>query len=197
MLSTVLVGLFTAFSLLIVGMVRRRKTSTALAPLHPIRKGFLEVIRKKPGIRFTALINETGANRGTGHYHLGVLERVGAIHTIRGDQSARYFPVDLDRGDAPLMAVLMQGRVRELVQTILEDPGIKQHDLTKALGMSRRVVGKYAKLLVNKNLVREEPAARTKRYFPTDQLGRIIKDLERAEAASSAPPSGARGGTGP
>ncbi|MFO1536027.1 MAG: winged helix-turn-helix transcriptional regulator [Thermoplasmatota archaeon] len=52
-------------------------------PPHPRRELILAVIEEQPGMSFRALERATGLKRGTLHYHLLALLRMGSIWTTR------------------------------------------------------------------------------------------------------------------
>jgi predicted transcriptional regulator len=60
-------------------------------PPHPRRDLILAVIEEQPGLGFRALERATGLKRGTLHYHLLALMRMGCIWTVRHGQCLRHF----------------------------------------------------------------------------------------------------------
>lgn len=137
----------------------------------------MDWIRRRPGIRLSGLWKELGANRGTAHYHLLVLERAGAVQALREGRSTRYFPPETPESELAPLALLLRGRVLEVAHLVLSAPGISQGDLTSALDISRRVFREYADLMTEMDLMDEVRDSRRKRYFPTAALAKLLESM--------------------
>lgn len=167
----------------LIGMVWRSKTSPKEAPKHPVRRILLKLVRNEPGIRLSQVCQSLGTNRGTAHYHLGVLVRIGALDCLKGQRSARYFPASTEQ--MPVVAFLLRGRVFEVARFLQDQPGISQRDLTKNLRISRKVFREYANKLLEHEMVVEVRQAKLKLYYPTERLGQALGEIERRDAIAS------------
>ena len=174
-------------------MVRRAKTAPENALRDPTRRKLLALILGAPGTRFATLCRTVGLNRGTLRYHLLVLERIGAIRTFRSEHLARYFPPNAESSDIRVTSFLLRGRVLEVVQAMVNQPGISQRELTKGLGLSRKVFRDYADELVQQGLVDEVWESRLRKYYATPRLAGAIDGVRATNnlsGTSGNPPGG-------
>jgi len=146
----------------------------AFAKNHPVRRRLLEIILRRPGVRLATLWKELDANRKTAKYHLMVLERAAIVAAFEAERVTRYFPARIGPEERPLVALLLRGRVLEMIHQVIRNPGISQIELRKALTMSRKVLRDYANLLVEKQLVTEVREPHSCRYFATARLEQVL-----------------------
>jgi predicted transcriptional regulator len=170
-------------------MTRRAKTSPERAPLNPIRRKLIELIQERPGARLLDLWQEMRSHRGTAHYHLEILERVGAVQSFHRDGATRYFPGSYSPLEARQMTLLMRGYVLEVVREILEHPGIAQEDILHTVDISRKVFRAYADALKHEGLLEERRDGRAKRYSATPELSRLYERLKPPTGPSAAGPA--------
>src|SRR5207237_246890 len=124
-------------------------------PPNPLRHSVLESVRANPGILQSELAASLACNRGTLRYHLETLARCGQVHFVRHGQRSAVFPAGADPREHHALAVLQRGRTRELAALVLSDPGITQTRVAQRLGLSRKILRKYADRMLEQGLVRE------------------------------------------
>ncbi len=175
LIPALLLGLgATAFA---IGVQRFGDPSTVVR--HPVRQTLLDLIRRRPGAQAAALRRALDANRGTINYHLRMLERAGVVRVNRHQHATRYFPLSERDERVPIVAVLLRGRIVEVVRAIVLSPGISQKQLTRNLPISRKVLRDYADDL-GPELLQEVRESRTLRYYPTPRLMDAVRDMKRS-----------------
>src|SRR5687768_16673711 len=50
---------------------------------HPLREQLVDEVKKHPGSRLLDVAEATGSKRSTAKHHLGILEQVGLVKTVR------------------------------------------------------------------------------------------------------------------
>lgn len=169
-------------------MARQKKTALDRAARHPFRRRVMTIIQDRPGIRIGELWKMLGANRGTTRYHLKFMEHVGAIEVVHGEKSVRLFQSGADETALVRMAILLRGRILEVVDEVVRRPGSIQRQITETLCISRKVLCHYVKLLRSSGLLKETREAKTRRYFPTPALEKSLAAL-RNRADGAVPPT--------
>src|ERR1041385_7241391 len=162
-------------------MARRRQTSSDVVLENPLRRSLFDRILRRPGLRLRELVRNPDEPRGTVHYHLDILERAGALKSRHEGGATRYYPATMDDRAARQIGLLLRGRVLEVVMEIARQPGIGQDQLVRTRRISRKVLRDYVPRLVEAGLLSVEQGPRTKYYQPTDELRRMLDELERGD----------------
>lgn len=170
------------------GMVGRDKTRGDRVLEHPVRRRLLDRLRRRPGVRLHEVWKALGMPRETAEYHLYVLERGGAVKSTPAAGARRFFPAGMREIDA--RAVLMIDGAYELAACVARHPGVRQWEIRKRMGWSRKVFRDYAELLAREGLITELREWRDRRYFPTSRLERVLP------AVRGGGPGGGDGGPG-
>lgn len=160
------------------GMVQRSATQPENLRLHPLRERIVDMIRREPGKNITGILRELGSTWGTVQHHLYLLERAGILSSSSHGREHHYFHGQPEDADRRRLALLRRGRVPQLVQLVAQEPGRMQQELTKQLGMSRKVFREYIDLLVQAELIQEVREAKVRRYYATARLQRIVSGEE-------------------
>lgn len=155
-------------------------------PEHPLRRRLLDLIRDRPGVRLSTLWRAIDVSRGTAQYHLEVLERTRKVEARRESKNlTRYFPPGIEPRELVLLSILRRGRVLEFLREIGEQPGVTQTDLGKRLLTTRRILRRYADLLVQEELLYEVREAKVKRYFLTPHVRQLLDRLDETQAGAA------------
>lgn len=196
MQTAVFVLTIGAFVTLALGFAWLGNSARDQVTKHPLRRRLLDMVRRRPGVRMAEIWQTLEANRGTAKYHLLILERANAVEAVRTKRITRYFPSGVGPDERSLLALLLRGRVMELVRAITRNPGFSQRELTGSLAMSRKVFRRYVDLLIESRLLNEIHEPHLRRYYPThrldDALQRIAKRENTREVAET--PEGPPGG---
>jgi predicted transcriptional regulator len=161
----------------VFGMVRRRKTRVHNLPKHPARRRIIEFVFRRPGARFTTICDDLEINRGTGAYHMRLLEDAGIVEGVSDRRRHHYFPPGLPDDLKQALLLLNRGRVLDIVLKVAEEPGIVQRDLLEQVDVTRGMLRQYLDDLQEAKLIRERAAARNKKYYATPQLVDLLQML--------------------
>jgi predicted transcriptional regulator len=172
---------------LAAGMVRRSKTLPGNVHKHEARGKILDALRSDPGKNLQALCDDLHLTRGTASYHLYVLERAGAIGSVTTPHTTHFFPSEAGSEERAGLAVLRRERALEVVQQVIDRPGIVQRELLAQIGMSRKVFRDYKRDLLREGLIQEERRDRHCHYAPTSKLVRLLGVLEHDGAEPAEP----------
>ncbi|MEA3189839.1 MAG: Helix-turn-helix domain [Thermoplasmata archaeon] len=152
-----------------------------------MRAGILEIVHRSPGILQGRLVDEAGCSRATVRHHLAALHRAGLVRVVSSSQRAAVFPATMQFFDQDAWAALQRGRTLELAQKVRREPGLVQSDITRQLGMTRKVFRKYVDAMLAQGLLEEVEEPPFKTYYPTSALLRILDS--RDEPATAQPPT--------
>jgi DNA-binding MarR family transcriptional regulator len=115
------------------------------------RKDIYDYIVSNPGVYFSSIMKDLKLKNGVTSYHLAMLEREGYIKSMHIGLYRRYFVNGVSTGDIP------QSKIRrEIIQTIVDNPGISQTNIASNLGVSNQVVNYHIGILRKSNFIRLE-----------------------------------------
>ncbi|HLE46889.1 MAG TPA: winged helix-turn-helix transcriptional regulator, partial [Candidatus Thermoplasmatota archaeon] len=138
------------------------------------RHAILATIAKNPGTSISELRKVLGVGWGTVQHHLRLLVAAGFIRTVTEGRCRRLFPAEAPAEQSYRVALLRRARILELAKAVIGAPGRIQRELARELGMSRKTMRRSVDLLVDAGLIHEVRLPRTRQYFPTSLLGRIM-----------------------
>lgn len=193
MLETLL-GLLASFAFLggALGMARR-KTHAPPDPLdQPRRRLILAALQRNPGANVSALCRELDAGWGTIQHHLQFLKRAGLVKSVMMGRGHQHYLPDQAGSALEKLALLKNGRMPELVEAILAEPGVLQRDLVARLAMHRKVIRRYLDLLKADGLIVETRHLRHLQYHATPALEALKTQVEPHPAAPEGPSGPAR-----
>lgn len=167
-------------------VVHRRKVKE-----HPTRNLILNLLSERAGATITDLCRAVGAGWGTVQHHLYLLRRAGLVKSVMQGRTHVFFGENATLTTLQQQAVLLRGRVRELVTIVLRQPGIGQLELTQRISMSRKVLRAYVELLTTHGLLEERRRSKYREYFPTPALLSLAASIVGSTAfpASSEQPA--------
>lgn len=174
-----------SLALVAFGMARRRRKTPEEALQNPVRRTLFGRIVLEPGLRLKELFDPKTEPRGTIHYHLSILERVGALTSRFEAGARRYYPADMNPRDLRQRNLLLRGRMLEFVREVAAHPGIGQDQLVRTRKISRKVLRDYVPRLLEEGLLRVEPGTKTKYYHPTEDLHRILRKIDTPPAPAA------------
>ena len=129
------------------------------------RKRIYERITEKPGIHFRGIQKDLGLEVGTLSHHMNILEREQLIVSEQDRNNRRFWVAGVNRD----LEQVRLSRIQEnILKEIQDEPGITQVQISKRLGVSRKVVFYHVKFLTSSEMVSEEKVKRRAHYYPTD-----------------------------
>ncbi|MGQ9583753.1 MAG: winged helix-turn-helix transcriptional regulator [Thermoplasmatota archaeon] len=126
---------------------------------HMVRELIFGYVLTHPGANFSQIMRELNLKNGVLAYHLGTLERVRMIRSMREGAFRRYYPCS--SGGTP---VEME---RVVLRKICELPGAPVGALIEELGLDRSALDRHILSLVRKGLVRVERRGKRSLLFAT------------------------------
>ncbi|MBI2077273.1 MAG: helix-turn-helix domain-containing protein [Euryarchaeota archaeon] len=175
----------------IVALARHWWTHKEHLQEHPVRRTILATIAASPGTSISELRTSLGAGWGTVQHHLRLLVEARLVRAVTEGRCRRLFPAEAPAEQSYRIALLRRARILELAKAVVGAPGRIQRELARELGMSRKMIRRSVDLLVDAGLIREVRLPRTRKYFPTSLLGRIVdRDLEARGPAFGRRPGG-------
>ncbi|WP_221056839.1 winged helix-turn-helix transcriptional regulator [Methanoculleus chikugoensis] len=143
-----------------------RRIAKRAALEHETRTAIYDHIRAHPGIRLGTLAEDLGINRGTLRYHLGILQEFGMVAAAAvGGQTGyfenrqRYSPLE-----AKVLIHLKNPNTRDILFTLLEEPGASRRDLAERLGITASSVSWHLRRLSGDGVVLREKSGADVRY---------------------------------
>lgn len=126
------------------------------------RSAILSCVERHPGIHLRKIERHTALPLGQVLYHLDRLERMGLIGSLRDSGFRRFYSsADISRSEKPVLAALRHAVPRQLVMTLLEEPGLLHKELQARLGVAGSTLTFHLQRLVASGVidrVREAPA---------------------------------------
>ncbi|MFA5895326.1 MAG: hypothetical protein WC985_00265 [Thermoplasmata archaeon] len=152
----------------------------ALAVLHHSRIAREEILQRKiralmyehilnhPGASFSAVRDALGLQNGVAAYHLGVLEKLGFVHSESRRRHRWYYP----NGDVSLWREMPLTPLQaSIINQVQESPGIGVRELARALARRPSSVGYNVKALAREGILRTHRDGRRIRCFLSEGAG--------------------------
>ena len=113
------------------------------------RKNIYDYIASNPGIYFSSIMKELKLKNGVTSYHLAMLEREGYVKSKYIGLYKRFYVNGASTQDVP------QSKIRrEIIQIIMDNPGITQTKIASSLGVSNQVVNYHIGILGKANFIK-------------------------------------------
>ncbi len=141
---------------------------------QPVRKRLMGLIRRSPGIHASEICRETGEAWGTVQYHLSLLQNNEMVMSMEIGRTKRFYSPDAAGSRMEMIGMLSHGRRAEIARFILDNPGLRQVDVCKAVAVSRKTFRSSMAGLVDAGLVAEHKGLQTNRYFPDEALAPLL-----------------------
>ena len=140
-------------------------------------------ILTNPGIHLRRLARDLNVNLSTLRYRLDTWEKQGLIVSRKEQNLKVYFVSDrLSTDDKAITHLLQQKRFRDIILTILINPGATHAKLMGKLDLKPSTLTKYIKVIEKEGLVRHERQGREKHYHLNDEenLTRMLLSYRRS-----------------
>lgn len=146
------------------------------------RRRVLRTVRDNPGIHKSDLGRRLRLGWGTICYHLSVLAENGEISELERGRRKHIFPASVPERQKPWLAALRDDDRCAVLGALKQRPGSRLTDLSRDLGVSRKVVRAHLTYLDDQGLVRGEGSHRMRYMLDEVTLAdveAILDDLER------------------
>lgn len=145
---------------------------------NPIRDDILQVVGDQPGISASELGRRLECGWGTLVYHLTVLERLQLVSSTREGRHKRFFVQGrINYSDKGAVALLANPAARIILDAVRSSPGIIQKELSDRLGLSPGTIAWHIDRLTSQGLVVREEDGRSVRYYPSERLLQLTRQL--------------------
>ncbi len=145
---------------------------------NPLRDDILEAVESSPGISASELGRRLACGWGTLVYHLTVLERMQLLSSAREGRHKRFFVQGrINYSDKGAVGLLANASAKTILDAIRETPGVIQRDLGRRLSLSPGTVAWHVDRLAQAGLVVREEEGRVVRYYPSQRLHELTKQL--------------------
>ena len=148
---------------------------------NEIRLRILEFVKRNPGARFINIVRETGINRGTALYHLGVLEYFDMISKFRSGGYTLYFQNNgmYSSREKIVSLVLQEPTQRHIVEFLSKNEGATRGELANALDLSGSTITWHTAILKKYAIIQIEKDGAKKKHYLNKEILPIIKRLSR------------------
>jgi DNA-binding MarR family transcriptional regulator len=113
------------------------------------RRNIYDYIASNPGAYFSSIMKNLKLKNGVTSYHLAMLEREGYIKSTIMGLYKRFYVNGASTKEFPLSKIR-----REILKTIVDNPGISQTDIASKLGLSNQVVNYHIGILKEANIIK-------------------------------------------
>ncbi|HVM45784.1 MAG TPA: winged helix-turn-helix transcriptional regulator [Candidatus Thermoplasmatota archaeon] len=153
------------------------------------RKRIYEHVEAHGGAHLREIGRKCDVPLGTALYHLDRLEAEGLITVRRDGRYKRYFAANgLGRREKDLLSAFRHAVPRRIGAALLERPSLTQRELCEAIGVSRSTLSFHVNSLIDKGILRREPARPENKYVLDDvELTRAILTKYRDSLGDFAP----------
>lgn len=140
------------------------------------RRRIYETILCFPGLHFRGIQRKTKYGHGSLKYNLDVLEKEGAIESVKYGRVLRYYPSGIDEEAKKLLALLRLKSVRRILLYLLTHSRARPGDIAKDLKLSPSTITWHMRRLVEHGVVRVEEKDGEKVYavHREDELRRTL-----------------------
>jgi predicted transcriptional regulator len=111
------------------------------------------MVVKFPGIRYRELMRLARLTNGVMSYHLGVLEKIGAIKIDRRGGVTRFYPTSMSEYDRSIIGRLRQRTARQIVLFLLQNESITFNDIVAHVKYAPSTVSWHLKKLQEIGLI--------------------------------------------
>ena len=153
------------------------------------RKRIYEHVEAHGGAHLREIGRKCDVPLGTALYHLDRLESEGLITVRRDGRYKRYFAANgLGRREKDLLSAFRHAVPRRVAAALLERPALTQRELCEVIGVSRSTLSFHVNSLIDKGILRREPARPENKYLLEDvELTRAILTKYRDSLGDFAP----------
>lgn len=131
------------------------------------RKRIERHIETHPGVHFNELVRSTNIASGQVQYHVYRLLRSDCIVQESLYGRSHYFPPEYDEWDRRAIAMLRRETAREILVTLLAEPGARPNDVASRLDLPRSTLEYHLDQLIEQDLVDKEVESGRVRLYST------------------------------
>lgn len=167
--GAVAAGLFGTAGILFPGA--SRFTSPAEVLRHDVRKRLYAALQEGAGATLTQLTTRLDLTATNTLWHLRKLEQANLVRTRRFHGTNLYYVVEggvQQRAMTVRVAVLAVENARDIVRHVVENPGVHQRELARAIGVNPGTIRWHVRKLIDAGVLVEEPRGATRAYYATD-----------------------------
>lgn len=133
------------------------------------RKRIFEHVEANGGCHLREIGRKCDVPLGTALYHLDRLEAEGLLTVRRDGRYKRYFAANgLGRKEKDLLSAFRHAVPRRIAAALLEIPTLTQRELCAIIGVSRSTLSFHVNSLIDKEILRREPARPENKYALLD-----------------------------
>jgi DNA-binding transcriptional ArsR family regulator len=133
------------------------------------RRRIVEFVRANPGLHMRELASRLDMAVSTLEYHGYQLVKHGHLVTRESAGFKAYYPGEgMDRRDKDILYLVRHEAPRRICSHVLLNPGATPKDVRETLSMSAPTLSFHLNKLRGANVLREEPAGRTKLLYVND-----------------------------
>ncbi|MGB0652436.1 MAG: winged helix-turn-helix transcriptional regulator [Thermoplasmatota archaeon] len=133
------------------------------------RRRIVQFVEGNPGLHLRALADALDMPVSTLEYHCYQLVKHGHLATREGAGHKAFYPAEgMDRRDKDILYLVRQGPPRRICTHLLTHPGATPKELRPAAGVSAPTLSFHLNKLRGAQMIREEPAGRTKKLYLAD-----------------------------
>jgi len=136
---------------------------------HEIRGLIRGYIIANPGDHYSSIKRNLDLNNGTLAYHLRVLEQNGFIKSMYDGIYKRYYPANINISKLKKNVAKQE----EIVNIILDNPGVTMEQIGRMIGVSRQVVNYHVKNLIRGGVVTYSRDQKSARFYPTENTPNV------------------------
>ncbi|HEX9816772.1 MAG TPA: winged helix-turn-helix transcriptional regulator, partial [Candidatus Thermoplasmatota archaeon] len=173
-----------ASSQLFLGLPFYAKLRKSELTNNKFRDDLVSLIRSEPGISPPQLHRAVGGGWSTVVYHLTVLEKNNLVSSLIDGRHKRFFPVgDVDHGKRGQIAALRNPRTKEMLDLIMEEPGVVQKELAQRLHVTVPTAIWHVRRLEQAGLIESQRRDRKVHYYIHDERVRSYDAKSAVEVA--------------
>ncbi len=161
----IIIGVITLF----LGSVLYQRINRAVKINNVRRRLIYELVRDTPGIHFTALMRELDLKPGVASYHINRLEKEELIKSHQDGMYRRFFLFD----EKVEMRLRLSDLQSLILDTIKDEPGISQIEISRLIGKSKVVINYHVRFLRDLGVLVIEKDGRETHCFVTEQGSRF------------------------
>lgn len=159
-----------------VGEVEESKKGEDSLLLNPTRLEIFQYLCKNPCSKLRAIAKALELAVPTADWHLKKLTEGGLLSVKKVGKNKIFYPAEMiDSADIEILSLLGGDKVRLILSTIIQNPGITQTKLGKETGMYQQELGWYANKLTEGGVLSRVKDGRFKRYYISENLDSVLR----------------------
>lgn len=169
----------------VIGGFSRLKRNNILD--NTSREIIYRCIKENPGVQIADLNKLTGLTYRNLIYHLNILVNMGMITSGECKNTTRYFENSgkFSYEERAMLMHLNHRRDRKIIETVLRNPGISRHEISRLVGISGPTVSWHMHFLIHDNIIEKEKEGTVVRHYLSDKMLRVYDDVSRQVCIST------------